>query len=157
VLEHYENEDEQLKIVNLIKFEDIFSDQNKNNELQKNKNRLISKHSIYYKKIRKKEKIILSEAFSIELIKKMHKNFCHIGITQMQNKICPFYTAKNLSQNIKRICKNCEICIKNKSRGQDKFGLISQLGPAKNPFEIISIDTIGGFGGFRSTKKYLYL
>lgn len=33
----------------------------------------------------------------------------------------------------------------------------SQLGPATNPFEIISIDTIGGFGGSRSTKKYLHL
>lgn len=32
-----------------------------------------------------------------------------------------------------------------------------QLGPAKNPFEIVSIDTIGGFGGSRSTKKYLHL
>lgn len=33
---------------------------------------------------------------------------------------------------------------------------MSQLGPATNPFEIISIDTIGGFGGSRSTKKYLH-
>lgn len=45
----------------------------------------------------------------------------------------------------------------NKSRGQDKFGNMSHLGPAKKPFEIMSIDTIGGFGGSRSTKKYLYL
>jgi hypothetical protein len=49
------------------------------------------------------------------------------------------------------------VCIKNKSRGQKKFGLMSQLGPAKKPFEIVSIDTIGGFGGSRSTKKYLHL
>lgn len=27
----------------------------------------------------------------------------------------------------------------------------------KKPFEIISIDTIGGFGGLRSKKKYLHL
>lgn len=38
-----------------------------------------------------------------------------------------------------------------------KFGLMSHLGPAKKPFEIVSIDTIGGFGGSRSTKKYLHL
>lgn len=35
--------------------------------------------------------------------------------------------------------------------------MLSHLGPAKTPFEIISIDTIGGFGGSRSTKKYLHL
>lgn len=34
---------------------------------------------------------------------------------------------------------------------------MSQLGPATKPFEIMSIDTIGGFGGSRSTKKYLHL
>lgn len=34
---------------------------------------------------------------------------------------------------------------------------MSYLGPATKPFEIISIDTIGGFGGSRSTNKYLHL
>lgn len=34
---------------------------------------------------------------------------------------------------------------------------MSHLGPATKPFEIVSIDTIGGFGGSRSTKKYLHL
>lgn len=34
---------------------------------------------------------------------------------------------------------------------------MGQLGPAKEPFDIVSIDTIGGFGGRRSTKKYLHL
>jgi len=36
-------------------------------------------------------------------------------------------------------------------------GKLSQLGPAKEPFKIMSIDTIGGFGGNRSTKKYLHI
>ncbi|GAB1865912.1 Gypsy retrotransposon integrase-like protein 1 [Camponotus japonicus] len=34
---------------------------------------------------------------------------------------------------------------------------MSHLGSAERLFEIISIDTIGGFGGSRSTKKYLHL
>lgn len=34
---------------------------------------------------------------------------------------------------------------------------MSHLGPAKKPYDIVSIDTIGGFGGSRSTKKYLHL
>lgn len=33
---------------------------------------------------------------------------------------------------------------------------MSHLGPTK-PYEIMSIDTIGGFGGSRSTKEYLHL
>lgn len=35
--------------------------------------------------------------------------------------------------------------------------MLSQLGTAKELYEIMSIDTIGGFGGSRSTKKYLHL
>ncbi|XP_047519595.1 uncharacterized protein LOC125059273 [Pieris napi] len=68
-----------------------------------------------------------------------------------------FKKNSTITKNIINICKTCEICIKNKSRGQGKFGLMSQLGPATKPFEIMSMDTIGGFGGSRSTKKYLHL
>lgn len=121
------------------------------------KEKLIEKDRIFYKKVRNKEKIILSEKLSIELIKETHSEWCHTGIRQTTNKICPYYTATNLTENIKKICKNCDICIKNKSRGQSKFGLMSHLGPATKPFEIMSIDTIGGFGGQKSTKKYLHL
>ncbi|XP_018393521.1 PREDICTED: uncharacterized protein LOC108772486 [Cyphomyrmex costatus] len=92
-----------------------------------------------------------------KIIKETHKEWFHIGTRQMINKTCPYYTTKNLTKKIKRECKNCEICIKNKSRGQKKYGLMSHLGPATKPFEIMSIDTIGGFGGQRSTKKYLHL
>lgn len=90
-------------------------------------------------------------------MKDVQENMCHLGMKQMQNKISPLYTAKNLTLDIKKHCKSCEICLKNKTRGQDKYGLMTQLGPATSPFEIVSIDTIGGFGGSRSTKRYLHL
>lgn len=157
VLESNENEDEQLKTVNLIKIEEIIKDQKQNKTLQSEKEKMIKKNRIYYRTIKKKEKIVLSEKLSIDLIKKIHEQYCHIGIEQMKNKINPFYTSRNLILNIRKTCKNCITCIKNKSRGQKKYGLLSQLGPAERPFEIMSIDTIGGFGGSRTTKKYLHL
>lgn len=157
VLESDENENEVLKTVNFIRLEDVQNDQEKNENIQNKKEKLIYRNNTYYKKIGKKEKILLSEDFSTELIKKVHVFYCHLGIRQMQNKIKPIYTAKNLNENIKKICENCEVCIKNKSRGKYKIGLMSQLGPATYPYEIVSIDTIGGFGGSRSTKKYLHL
>lgn len=157
VLGSEENKEELLKIVNLIQIEDIVEDQDKNDTIKEKKHHWIHKNRIYYKKVKKNEKIILSEEFSKKLIKKVHDDLCHIGIRQLQKKICPIYTAKNLTKNIINVCKTCEVCIKNKSRCQGKFGLMSQLGPATKPFEIMSIDTIGGFGGSRSTKKYLHL
>lgn len=157
VLDASEDTDEQLKIVNVIKLNDIVTDQENNEDIRNNKSKLISRHNVYYKKVRKREKIILSEDFSKKLIKDVHENMCHLGVKQMQNTMGTLYTAKNLTINIKKHCKSCEICIKNKTRGHNKYGLMSYLGPATKPFEIVSIDTIGGFGGSRSTKRYLHL
>jgi transposase InsO family protein len=108
------------------------------------KKNLIEKDGVFYKKIKNREKIILSENFSKKIIKEIHSEWCHIGIKQMINRICTYYTEKNMISNIKQHCQSCEICIKNKSRGQGKYGLMS-------------IDIIEGFGGQRSTKKYLHL
>lgn len=157
VLEDNDNDEEILKTVNLITIDEIKADQQKNRKIKEKKTKLIERNGILYKKQRNKEKVILSEEASVKLIKEIHTEWCHLGINQMINKISPYYTAKNLTRNIKKICNNCETCIKNKSRGQDKYGLMSHLGPASKPFQIMSIDTIGGFGGQRSTKRYLHL
>ena len=157
VLEPDENKDEQLKIVNLRTLEDIIIDQNSNEDLQRIKSKLISKGKIYYKKNAKTEKVVISEEYCKKLMKKIHKDMCHTGIRQTQKKISAIYTAKYLTTNIKRIIDNCKICIKNKSRGTKEYGQMSHLEPATRSFEIVSIGTIGGFGGSRSTKKYLHL
>lgn len=157
VLEDNDNDEEILKTVNLITIDEIKADQQKNEKIKEKKTKLIERNGILYKKQRNREKVILSEEASVKLIKEIHTEWCHLGINQMINKISPYYTAKNLTRNIKKICNNCETCIKNKSRGQDKYGLMSHLGPASKPFQIMSIDTIGGFGGQRSTKRYLHL
>lgn len=34
---------------------------------------------------------------------------------------------------------------------------MGHLGPATKPFHIMSLDTVGGFGGYRSPKRYLHL
>lgn len=157
VLESCESQDSSLKVVNFVKLEDIQNDQDKNEDIKQNINKHILKHNIYYKKIGKYEKIVLTEELSKNIIKHVHHYYCHIGRQQMEKKIKPFYQANNLLYNIKKICESCDVCIKNKSRSKFKFGLMSHLGPATYPFEIVSIDTIGGFGGARSTKTYLHL
>lgn len=156
VFEEFENMDDNLKTVNIIKLEDIKNDQAQNQKIKEKKN-LIIEDEIYYKRSKKRKKILLSEEYSKILLKKIHENFCHIGINQMEAKVTKFYTAPNLRKTIETICKNCEICIRNKTRLNKKYGKMSHLGPAERPFQIMSLDTIGGFGGQRSTKKYLHL
>lgn len=138
-----------------MNLKDIKYDQHTNTDPQNRKSKFLLENEIYHKK--NKNKIILSEELSKTLIRDVHDTYCHIGQTQMINKITPFYTAKNIITNIKQICNKCDICIKNKSRRKSKFGLMSHLGSAIRPFKIVSIDTIGGFGRSRSTKKYFHL
>lgn len=54
VLEHYENTDDFLKVVNLINLEDIKNDQQTNLDLQNRK--IILENKIYYKKIKEEKK-----------------------------------------------------------------------------------------------------
>jgi len=157
VLESVDNTEETLRIVNTIKMQEIKKDQDENIALKELKKKIIDEHGIIYKQSKNKKKIVLSEKLSIELIRNIHINWCHIGTNQLKNRICPYYSSKRLIENIQKICKTCDICKRNKSRGQAKYGMMSQLGPATKPFEIVSIDTIGGFGGQRSTKRYLHL
>ena len=157
VLNMDENTEDNIRTVNTIYIRDIKYDQSKNMQNIKLENNIVLEDGIYYKKSGKNRKIILSEDYSKSIIKETHEFFCHTGINQTESKIKPFYTAPHLSENIKNICKNCEICIKNKTRLNRRYGLMSQLGPANRPFQIMSLDTIGGFGGQRSTKRYLHL
>lgn len=54
------------------------------------KENVILKNYIYDKKSRKKDKIVLSENLSKILIKDIHNTYCHLGRTQMINKITSF-------------------------------------------------------------------
>ena len=159
VLDINSNNQDKLRMVNIIDIHDIKYDQAHNLQVKElKKKKIILEDGIYYKKIgNNRKKIVLSEDYSKTIIKNTHEKYCHTGINQIESKIKPFYTAPNLSDNIRYICKNCEICIKNKTRLNRKYGFMSQLGPATRAFQIISLDTIGGFGGQRSTKRYLHL
>lgn len=158
VLDIDANDEDNLRTVNFIDIQDIKYDQAQNLKIKVNEKDIVLVDGIYYKKSGKnRKKIVLSEEYSKTIIKNTHEKYCHTGINQTESKIKSFYTAPNLSENIKYICKNCEICIKNKTRLNRKYGFMSQLGPASRPFQIMSLDTIGGFGGQRSTKRYLHL
>ena len=71
----YESKEEDLQVINFIKLKDIIVDQEKNLELQTNKEKLKLTNGLYYKKIKTKDKIILSENFSKKLLKEIHENF----------------------------------------------------------------------------------
>ena len=153
VLECFENTDDVLQIVNLVSMEDLYQDQKKNEENISDEKKYNKKREYYIiEKLRKQERIFVSKDYRIALIKKIHLRYGHIAA-----KIRPFYYFKQLDKLIRQFCKTCDICKRNKSRRCREIGPLSQLGPATEPFEIMSLGTIGGFANNRSPKRYLHL
>lgn len=144
-LEKIRNDQDQFFIVDL-----------KNNIRKLKDNRDIIKNNVIYRKIRSKYKIHISEHLGKELIKDTHEKFGHIGSTHTLN-ISRHYYFPNMLSLIKNISLSFAVCLRNKSRVQTDKGSLGHLGPPKEPFEIMSLDTIEGLGGRRSTKKYLHL
>ena len=157
VLESFENEDDVLRVVNLISLQDIIDDQDENRDsLQKSRN-VITKGNIRYKKLNKRHRIFVSPTLGQWLITKVHSHYGHIGSHHICQKLRPYYYFKAMDRMVKEFCGNCEICLKNKTRIGKPFGKLSKLGPPTRSFQIMSIDTVGGFAGNRSTKRYMHI
>lgn len=157
VLDEIDDPEELIKTVNFLSILDITKDQDRHTN-ENNKIRKVTKDGGILCKINDKGKrIVISGELADTLIAKIHKEYGHIGSGQVINKIRQFYYTKNLDSKVKAYCQSCDICIRNKTRNASNYGFLSQLGPARAPFEIVSLDTIGGFAGNRSSKRYLHL
>jgi len=143
--------------MNLITIEELRQDQNSIKKENPDNYKLISESGIKMIKIKNKKKILISSTLAKQLIKICHINYGHINKNQIRNMLGKYYYITKLDQKIENLISECKICIENKTRKGAKLGLFSQLGPAKKPLEIVSLDTIGGFVGNNSTKKYLHL
>ena len=157
VLESFKNEEDVLKVANIIKKQDIIQDQEENRENIKNTKDLIKKSEIFFKNIKGRQRIFVSQEFGEYIIRKVYDFFGHIGRNHILKKIRPFCYFKKMDRIVDKFCKHCEICIKNKSRTRRPIGFMSKLGPARKPFEIMSFDTVGGFSNNNSLKKYIHI
>lgn len=134
---------------NFLSFQEISNDQQNFLSLDSTSSKLIT-----YKN---SDRIILSSDLGKLLISKIHVNFGHIGQKHISAIIRPYYYFSGIDELIKSSTKECIVCIKNKTRRSRKFGLLGHLGPATSPFEILSLDTIGGLSEKKTNKKYLHL
>jgi hypothetical protein len=139
-----------LKTTNMLTLQELLTDQ----QITEQDNNTDIRNDIKYRQNTKR--IIISENLGRKLIKIAHDNFGHIGSRNLINLINKDYYFKNATKKIINLCKSCSTCIKNKTRSPVNLGTLGLLGPATQPFQIMSFDTIGGFGGRRSTKKYLH-
>ncbi len=154
VLEHDSPQNKDIvRTVNFLSVSEILNDQSsiilKPSDFQIDK--------ITYRELRGKRKIVLSNACARRLVDSVHQHFGHIGSAGLINLISPYVYSEGLFSIIREKSCECHICIHNKSRRPRSFGLLGHLGPPTRPFEIVSLDTIGGFDSGSSAKCYLHL
>lgn len=112
----------------------------------------------FFKNIKGRQHTFGSRNFCKHITKTVHDFFGHVGRNRILKKVRAFYYFKNMDRKVvDKFCKQCEICIKNKSRTRRPIEFMSKLGPAKEPFEVMSFDTVGGFSNTNSPKKYMHI
>ncbi|KAH9409244.1 hypothetical protein TYRP_010245 [Tyrophagus putrescentiae] len=80
----------------------------------------------------------------------------HLGYKQLELHFSRLFYNPHVQSIIDSIIKSCHICCRVKAQTW-KFGTLGQIGPAREPFEIIHIDTKSGFKGYGSSKDNLHL
>lgn len=157
VLEDFEITETENCFINLIGVKEIIDDQKKINENNLVKNKIINKNGVRFIKIHNKERILISKDLGKLIIEKIHNYYGHVGPNKILEKIRSSYYFPKLDEEVKSYCNSCQVCKKNKTRREKKIGLLSHLGPATKPYEIMSLDTTGGFSGYNSSHKYFHL
>lgn len=117
----------------------------------------IVKSNVIFRNIKGKKCIVIDKSFGEHLTKLVHHRFGHIGPKHIMLIIRKYFYFNNMTAIVRKLCSSCSTCICNKTRRPKRSGKLGFLGPASSPYEIMSLDTIGGFGGNRSPKRYLHL
>lgn len=115
------------------------------------------KDGILKRKVRGREKILIPEQNGIQLLRKVHIEFGHIGFLKIYEILKNYYFFPRMYKYALKITAFYEVCLCNKTRRKTEVGTVGHFGPAERPFQIMSLDTVSGFGGRRSTNKYLHI
>lgn len=112
---------------------------------------------IIFRNQRGRSRIVLDQHAGERLIELVHTRFRHVGSKHVIAIVSKHFTFPNLYKYANNYCSRCTICIENKSRRIRPCARLGILGPASAPYEIMSLDTIGGLGAGKSPLRYLHL
>jgi transposase InsO family protein len=115
------------------------------------------KNDIVFRKVHRKSRIVLDIDAGKNLTNIIHARFGHLGSKHVIAIVTKFFTFPNMYNIITNICKNCSICLQCKSRRSRRSARLGLLGPASAPYEIMSLDTVGGFKNNNSSLNYLHI
>lgn len=122
----------------------------------KDLNKCYVKDDIIYRSKKNYKQLFIPNEIAKKELKKIHIQFGHIGRHQLFEHFSRKFYTPNVTNLIKTLVETCETCLKTKNNCY-RFGHMGWIDPATHPFEIIHIDTVGGFANYGYTKKYLRL
>ena len=104
-------------------------------------------NEIFTEKKFENNKILVPEILHRTLMSRVHDEFIHPGIDQTLMILRPNYkfVDGNVKELVENFVQNCTVCIQNKTRYDRALGFLAKIGPAKETFDFISIDTASGF------------
>ncbi|UYV64474.1 hypothetical protein LAZ67_3000868, partial [Cordylochernes scorpioides] len=102
-------------------------------------------------------KIIIPKTLVQQLLQTVHAQYNHPGISQMSRLISAQYYWQGMSKDIKQKVKTCPTCQLTKRPLGPTYGELSQPPEAKEPFDLLSLDTKAGFAKYGNTKIYLHV
>ena len=145
------------KFINLLDKDALKLEQEKEFPLTDLPKRYFRKDGLVVRKKGLFTKIYVPKSLRGKLIFDAHEDLGHIGYTKMCQLICKNYIWENMTKDIKLLTENCEVCLHNKPRREKPIGFLSHLLFATEPFNFISIDTVGGLNKYNSKMNYLHL
>ena len=153
VYEWFEVE-EPLRVTNLLELNEIEKDQQNNPNLSKDH---LRRFKMLFRVRKGRKRVIISELLGRDLLERAHKKFGHIGTHALLDTLRPHYYFKKMDEAAKQLTSRCAVCLANKSRRKRRSGRLEKLGPPREPFKVMSLDTVGGFAGNNSKKRYLHI
>lgn len=117
----------------------------------------IIQHGVIFRKYRGGSYIALDKQTGKDLIDRIHSHYGHIGPKHMFSILRKHFTFPDMTCLVLACCNSCSVCVMNKSRRTRLRACLGHLGPASRPYEIMSLDTIGGVFNRSSSLRYIHL
>ena len=148
-----DDEEPTLPTANMITIKEIQSAQESITPLPSDE----EKAGVLFQIIKWRKRILINLKLGKRSISIVHECFGHIGPKHVSLILSKNFHFNGMTAKIRDHCRSSDVCKRNKTRRPRQFGKLGHFGPATEPYEIMSLDTIGGFGGNRSTRRYLHL
>ncbi|UYV80760.1 hypothetical protein LAZ67_19001650, partial [Cordylochernes scorpioides] len=102
-------------------------------------------------------RVVVPDTLRNKLLQKAHEWYNHPGITQLTRLITSQYYWDGMTKDINNYVRKCKICQIIKPPKGPSYGEMGTLPLAKEPYELLSMDTVAGFTKYGGNRAYLHV